>query len=316
MLPVPGDLPVFLELALEVIASQRPDHLVEVLVIPDRLPPGFADRFDALAVRHAALPLRFVGLMPIEHLTSGLNDPFLNAWLQFVRGIGAARATHALLHDADLFITHPDYLKTHYETCAGSGLACLGARQVWDRWYRQNGFPHVAATWELMMTVAWARSFEPSLHRASMHEVAGRPHPCDTTLFPQVLTAPELIRVRPRADGDFVHFAHVICTYRYFQKSRGPYEDTMFRLLLVRLLIDAWDRSGWAYELPALEELARGLADGTRRVTYVAAETGENYASFRRKLQKLMESALLDHDRVATLSRGIRPFDDAFGWRS
>jgi hypothetical protein len=82
------------------------------------------------------------------------------------------------------------------------------------------------------------------------------------------------------------------------------------------LLIDAWDRSGWEYELPALQELARGLGDRTRRVTYVGSETKGNYPTFRRRVGKLMESALLDDERRRTFSQGIRPFDDAFGWRS
>jgi len=41
LLLVPGDLPVFLKIALETCARQNSKHLIETLVIPDKWMPGF-----------------------------------------------------------------------------------------------------------------------------------------------------------------------------------------------------------------------------------------------------------------------------------
>jgi hypothetical protein len=57
-----------------------------------------------------------------------------------------------------------------------------------------------------------------------------------------------------------------------------------------------------------------GLTDSTRPVTYTAAETPHNYPEFRLKLQKLIDSHMLDDRKASILAQGIRPFDQAFGW--
>jgi hypothetical protein len=83
----------------------------------------------------------------------------------------------------------------------------------------------------------------------------------------------------------------------------------------VRLLIDAYDRSGRGYEAPELKELARGLRDERSRVTYLGKETAGNYPEFRNKLHDLMMSGILDKEKVEIMSSGVLRFDRAFGWR-
>ncbi len=62
-------------------------------------------------------------------------------------------------------------------------------------------------------------------------------------LWPQCQTPPEQIE-RHQQEWGFIHFSHVVSTYRRFQQSKEAFEDSYFRILLIRLLIDAYDQSG------------------------------------------------------------------------
>lgn len=314
LLMVPGDLPVFLKIALEMCITQDREHLVETLVIPDKWMPGFHELLETWAKNYFISPIRLVDLNAFEQLiTHFQNNPHTNCWLQMVRGVEAVRTTHALWHDADLFLCEPDFLKTHYETCVEQSLACMGVSRAWDTWYQEQGINHLTSTWELIFDVNWLRSFKPWEHRGHDGIVAGKTHTFDITFWPQCQTRPEQIG-RHHKEWGFIHFNYVIGTYRWFQRSRGPYEDDNFRLLLVRLLIDAYDRSGWFYEVPCLGDLLRGITDSCNRVTYLKEETRQRYPEFRAKLQQLLESNLLSNDKVSLLRDGVQPFDQAFGY--
>jgi len=316
LLMVPGDLPVFLKIALETCARQNSKHLIETLVIPDKWMPGFNKLLKKWTKNYSSNSVRLVNLKFWEQLiTHWQNNPHINCWLQMVRGVEAVRTTHALWHDADLFILEPNFLKTHYGTCVKQKLACLGVSKAWDNWYQKQGISHLTATWELIFNVNWLRSFKPWEHRGHDGIVAGQPHTFDITFWPQCQTVPERISRHHREWG-FIHFNYVIGTYRWFQRSRGPFEDENFRLLLVRLLIDAYDSSGWHYEVPSLGELIKGINDGDCRVTYLKEKTRQQYPEFRAKLQQLIESHLLNDQQVLILSDGVRPFDRAFNYHS
>lgn len=311
---IPGDLPVFLKIALDVCRTQKSEHLVETLVIPDKLMRGFPELLETWSKNYSISPIRLVNLKPLEQvITRYQNNPHTNCWLQMVRGIEAVRTTHAVWHDADLFINQPSFLKTHYETCIESNLACLGVSKAWDSWYQEQGINHLVATWEIMLNVNWVRSFQPWEHRGHDGIVAGKPHTFDITFWPQCQTPPEQVGIHPREWG-FIHFNYVISKYRWFQQSKGPFEDDSFRLLLVRLLIDAYDRSGWSYEIPLVDDLIKGITDQSNRVTYLQEQTRQRYPEFRSKLQELIESGILDEEKASSLSKGVQPFDRALGW--
>lgn len=310
---IPGDLPVFLKIALEVCDTQKPEHLIETLVIPDKLMRGFPEIFEAWTRNYSISPIRLVNLKPLEQLlTRYQNNPHINCWFQMVRGVEAVQTTHALWHDADLFITEPGFMKTHYESCVKRDLACLGVSKPWDTWYEKQGINHLTSTWELIFNVNWLRSFQPWEHRGHDGIVAGKPHTFDITFSPQCQTLPEKVG-RDQREWEFVHFNYVICTYRLFQKSKGPYEDDNFRLLLVRLLINAYDQSGWSYEVPSLDGLIQGITNKSNRVTYLQEQTRQRYPEFRSKLQQLLESGFFDDEKASALYNGVRPFDQAFG---
>lgn len=313
MLFVPGDLPFFLDIFLRVFAEKDLGQMVEALVVPDRCSGAFRGRFARFADAWPHGAPRLVEFGPFDRLLlRAVRNPHANHWLQIVNATAEARSTHALIHDADLFLLDPDFFEQHYRECVDRGLACLGLAPAWDPWYAEVGLPHVTATWEMMYEVDWMRRFPPWMHRGHDGPLRGEIHTFDTTLLPQALTSPE--RVGRRAEApDFVHFNYVICTYRFFQKSRASFEDEYFRILLIRLLIDAFDPGGWGYDAPAIEELARGLTDPSRRVTYRSAGTASHYEEFRGKLRRLLDAPLLTPEQRGRIAEGVRPFDRAYG---
>jgi hypothetical protein len=311
LLPVPGDLPVFMKLALDVCAHQASDHLIETLVVPDCRPPGLDDVFESCAENYRSSPLRMVEMTPLDRfLVDTFNQPNINHWLQLIRGAMATRTTHALLHDADLFITNTKFLKTHYEACVEGRLACLGVSPPWDRWYQEQGITHLAATWEMIFEMDWLRSFQPWQHQAQDNTYNGKLHGFDTTLWAQCHTPAQ--RIACRQENGFIHFNYVISAYRWFQQRQSSYEDQGFHLLLIRLLIDAYDRSDWPYALPSLRDLSKGLSDKSSPVTYIRESSRECYPAFRSKLYQFIESGLVDDEKASIIQEGVAPFERAF----
>jgi len=314
MLTVPGDLPVFTKIALEICSRQRSDHLVETLVIPDQLTAGLPELLEAWAKDYVISPIRLVPLTALDQLLAQkLNHPSLTHWLQLFRAAIVTRTTHAVLHDADLFMIDSNFLKIHYETCVNRRLACLGVSPIWDSWFSDQKIHHVVATWEMMFELDWLRSFEPWQHQAHENVIDGKWHEFDTTLWTQCRTVPERVG-RHEQEAGFIHFGHVISSYRWFQQSPRPYEDEQFRLLLIRLLIDAYDPSGWPYDVPSMDELTAGLVDAANRVIYLKDSTRQRYPHFRYQLQQLIQSGLLSEKRTSILKNGIASFDRALGW--
>src|SRR4051794_251227 len=237
LLPVPADLPVFLRLALAGAASQDAQERVETLVVPDAPSREFRAELEAalgsVDVPDARLvePRRAAQVM---RRAAG-NAISSNHFIQLQAGLDSARATHALLHDADLFIRDAGFLDRHYRRALDGGFACLGVAPAWDDWLREHGHGHVAATWELMVTTEWAYSFPPWQHRPRADSLTGERHVFDTMLYTQALTAPERCGLHDPGDA-FVHFNWVIGVYRNFERASGPFEDDRFLLVLIRFL--------------------------------------------------------------------------------
>jgi hypothetical protein len=315
LLPVPGDLPVFLKIAMATLGAQQNTGLLETLVIPDRPSEPFERAFEDAKKDWTNGPIRLVKSRPIERfITRRINSPHANHWLQMIAGVEAATATHALLHDADLFITDRGFLADQFRAIAETDLACLGVNPVWDPWYADNGLAHITATWELLFNIQWARSFRPWMHRGHRGSIHGKAHEFDTMLLPQCLTEPARIRRRESGFG-FVHFNYVICTYRWFQENerlgKPAYCDEHWRLLLIRLLVDAFDSTETDAQIPSLAELIEALRGGSRRVDYRGETNAKNYPEFRGKLQQLIDSGALDDRKTRILRTGIAPFDAA-----
>jgi len=319
LLMVPGDLPVFLRLAMEVCRRQDPAHLVETLVIPDKLSDGLMDRWRDLRREWPHGSIRLVQLGWLDRqLTNRRNDPHINCWLQVIRGIEQARSTYALWHDADLFITNRSMLRDLYEHASANNMAFWGIdpqSPIFREWYYQRGIRHIVASYEMMMDVAWFRSFKPWEHRRHV-VIDGDVHQVDITYYSQVRTPPQRNGWKRRPDG-FIHFSYVIGTYRWFQQAfrKGqPFADKAFKLLLVRLLVDAFDSTDWPYEVPTAEVMAKGLTDASQPVTFLDEQNHEWYPRFRKKLAELLHCDVMDETRRLAVAERIRPFDKHFCW--
>jgi hypothetical protein len=320
LMPVPSDLPVFLRLALANVAAQDPAERAEILVIPDRPSTEIAAACEACRSELGIAGVRLVDMPAVGHALGRLSraKPGTNYFLQVHAGITEVSTTHALLHDADLFLTDAGFLARHYRRCAERRLACLGVSPAWDDWLREHGYDHVVATWELMLDVRWMRSFRPWRHRWHDEWLDGERHGFDVTLYPQARTAPELCELHPAAEESFVHFNWVIGVYRNFQRGERPMEDDRFTMLLIRLLTDALDRghgaqSSTAIDVPVADELVQGLTDTSRPVTYRREQTHANYAPFRDSVRRLYSAPLFDEAAVESIERRLAPFDAAFG---
>ncbi len=313
LMPVPGDLPVFLELALAVCQLQDPASRVETLVLPDRMTPSVRN----IVSRHRAQypgDLRLVPLpQPERTVLPRLRNPSHNHGVQIITGIRAARGSHVVLHDADLFLLQPDALERHYRATRERDLYVAGVSPVWDGWFAERGWSLVA-TWEMCAWRGWLRSFPPHMHMGHDAEIYGQSHTFDTTLHPQALTPPERIGLLSQ-DEAIVHFNYVISTYRHFQRSSGTFTDDNFRLLLIRVFIDLFAQEPCLYEVPPLTELADGLTDPGARVTYEAPSPGtrERFAAFRGKLDRILDGPWTPPGERDRARAALEAFDNYYG---
>lgn len=339
LMPLPGDLPVFLDLALAGFAKQDPTGHVETLVIPDRVTRAFVKAYHRSVGRAPWGPTRLIRIGPrgralyqIRHgpwnddisasaLSRAVRTSRLNCFLQSYYGAAAARSTHALLHDADLFLLDPGFLSKRYQRCSEWGLGWLGVerRLMWNRdrkrfedWYEREGLGPVLSTWELMFDLRRLKSFPPWQMHGQSHRFRGTERDFDSMDYVQVRTPPEG-RGLWEAPDDYAHFNWAISSYRLFQESAGqPFIDERFRILLIRLLSDAFGHGDASHQLPSAKELARGIDDDHARVTYRAAGIDENYQEFRREIGRVIASPLVDPARAEDVERALLPFDFAF----
>jgi hypothetical protein len=205
----------------------------------------------------------------------------------------------------------PGFLRSLFETCRDGDYACVGSAPVHESaaWARLPRCGHAVALWELTFAADWMRAGPPSAMRPQNAPLPEGKFWFETTLLAQVRTPPQRIaRHRP---ADLVHFGWVIGCYRTFQQSRGVFEDDQFRLLLIRLLIDAVGPRADS-DVPAHGELVRGLRGASSRVVY-GDRARRNFPVFRRELQRVLDAGSLGADGTAALRAGLQPFDSAFG---
>jgi hypothetical protein len=299
---------VFLELALQVLDYQAADGRVETIVLPDQDTPAVRAIVDR-ARRHWSGPLRLRPLpLPERWLLPRLKSGSRNHGMQVVAGVEAAKAQYVVLHDADLFMLRRDFLRSQFEHCRDGGLYCTGVNPVWDRWYADRGMV-LAATWEMVASTAWLRSYAPWRQIGHDDTLHGERHTFDTTLYAQAVTDRSRIDIVPR-DQDFVHFNYVITSYRDYQRRRGTYRDTDFRLLLIRLFVDLFSQVTGPPAVPALDVLAAGLGATSGLVVYPDAGEGQSrYADFRARLGRALQGSFVDDTRRRQALSALRPFD-------
>lgn len=313
LMPVPGDLPVFLELALAVCRLQQQEHRLETIVIPDRLTAAMRRIVDD---HQASWPgeLRLLPLaQPERALLHRRRNPAHNHGVQIINGIAAAAGSHIVLHDADLFLLRSDALEQHYLSAVHRDLYVAGVGPASDPWFTERGYSLVA-TWEMCARRSWLRSYPPHMHMRHEGELYGETHTFDTTLHPQALTDPARIGLLTQDDA-VVHFDYVVSCYRHFQRSSGPCLDDLFRLLLIRVFVDIFAREPFDYGVPSLDALADGLTNTRARVIYppADAETREDYARFRDTLDLVLDGPWTPLGERESTRAALARFDAHYG---
>ena len=311
LVPVPGDLPGLTRLALAVLGQQQAAHRVATIVVPDQKSPAVeAIVASAQGSWSGALDVRELPL-PERWFLVKLRSASRVHWLQVVTGMGAVGSTYALLHDADLFLLDHAVLDTRFTLAQERGLACLGVNQVWDEWYASKGRTMVA-TWEMLASVEWFRSFTPAEHGPHDGTIWGEHHTFDTTLHPQALTAPDRVAVEPIPAQSMVNFNYAIATYRMFQRAKTPFLDSGFRLLLLSVLTAVY---GGQCDVPPLEELSGYLGTSGRVLEFPTGEDGvARYRDFRTSLGSVLRSELVPADEARRAERLLAPIDDHYSW--
>jgi hypothetical protein len=238
LLATPSDLPLFLNLALEIIKNQDLTDLKEILIIPDWPSTLFEEFYRHIAKDYINLPVRFISLRRRDQLAWTLTKSITTRhFTQLVRGIDETTTEYAIIHDSDLFLPPGDFLRTRYETCRNHGLVVFGV----EPWRREEPDSFVV-TWEMVFSVKWAKSFPPFMHRGQVKVIEGHRYDFDTTLLPQYLTDAQLIDWNSR-HGDFFHFRYTIAAYRKFVNGQPLPPNFGLKLFLIRTLIDAFNVS-------------------------------------------------------------------------
>jgi hypothetical protein len=244
LLPTPSDLPLFLNLALEIIKNQDLTDLKEILIIPDWPSPLVEEFYRHIAKDYVNLPIRFISLRRRDQLAWALTKSITTRhFTQLVRGIDETNTDYAIIHDSDLFLPSGNFLRTQYEACHNRKLVAFGV----EPWQPEDPDTFVA-TWEMTFSVKWAKSFPPFMHRGQIKVIKGHRWDFDTTLLPQYLTDEQLIDWNSR-QGDFFHFRYTIAAYRKFVNGQRLPANYGLKLFLIRTLIDAFDVSDSHYQI-------------------------------------------------------------------
>lgn len=284
--------------------------MVEVFVVPDKPSPYFRGIFDSLVTDYSFQSIRLIEMNRVDKMFAAIADnPNMNHFLQLFNGMDHCSSTHVLLHDADLFLSPGNFLRKHFEACASSHYNVLGVNV---KKFTDDGRP-LAATWEMMASMEWLKSFKPYELKAQVTFINGKRYEFDTMLLPQYMTSPAKIALRS-ADAEFVHINYLISRYRRYLKTQKPFEDSQFKLLFIKLLIDSHDTADWKHDVPSMENCIAGLTGHDSKVSYTQEETASYYPYARGKIQKLCQLGLLTPNQKKTIVRSIEPFDQWFQW--
>jgi len=311
LLLIPADLPVFLKIAMQVIGQQVTTNCRETIVVPDHYTPKFDSYFEEYKQFWKSGPIRMERLGPIEDLVARKADGHARCWMQIVRGVAATQTEYAIWHDADAFILKPDFFESLYDRCSTEQLSCLGVNHVWNiDTFAKHGFDRINATWEMTINVPWMQQWPPKFHLGQMGDVNGEELIIDILIAAQMQTPPKKLG-RIDLPDSYIHFNYVICDYRRFQNTE-TFGDDFFRILLVRLLIDAFDQGNESYEVPHVNDLERGIYSSQERVTYTSPVAVTRYPEFRARIDRLLTCGLLSLEQSTRMRQSLQPFDRAF----
>ena len=300
--PIPADLPVFLFLTLEVLKHQDLKEVGEILVVPDEPSAEFETLCRSLIAETRGLPpVRFKPLRSQDKLMLRLSGtPNFRHFMQLVNGVSASRTRYATLHDADLFLPAGDFLHQNFAACRDGGLSVFGIER---RSTQSRDGRDIAATWEVTFDVEWARSFPPKAHKGQRAEYGGRVQEFDTMIYPQYLSAPEVVGLAENMPP-YYHFRHVISSWRDLKNGHPTPLNGGLKLFLIRTLVDVFDHSGWDYDpLPEHKAFVDGTVDYSRMMS--DEEADEMVRFFFAEFNGLIDAHIFDEAQNRELRRRV-----------
>jgi hypothetical protein len=314
LLPSPMDMPFLLRYALEGIRRLDIPNCKQVLVIPDGHGADGDHALRAVATSFTDPRIEMVDLRPMDFRIVRLMKGGGSAihWLAIVNGLLRARCGHAFLHDSDAFFLQADALERQYRECRDRGMHTLGVTARSDPEFARLGY-RIPGTWELMFSTRWARSWPPCDLKGRRKRTEAGPIVFDTMLYPQFADYGSgkvgVMAEPPR----LVHYNGTIVTYRMFRDRAGaPVVDEIFRILLLAILEDLDPSPGGEREVPRVADLAAGLTDPSAPVTYGSRVATQEYPIFRKMLDEMCESPVMEGERASRVRELIRPFDDHY----
>ena len=311
LVPVPGDLPVFSQLAIYVISKQNMTHLKEILLIPDIPSKKFLRYYLSIEKN---LNIKIVEMKFPGRLIGKISkSPNMYHFLQLISGIEAMRSTHVIFHDADMFLKPGNFLLERFELLENRKLSVLGVNPRTRRYTEEC--KHLVATWEMVATIDWLHRFKPYQLRGQRVNLDGKKLAFDTTHLAQYLSTPDEIKYETVATP-FVHFNYLISTYRHYQNSPKPFEDPWFKIFLIRLLIDSTNETDWPYEIPSYNDFLKALNGKSKYIKFPSDQKNVRYDIFRKDLEKLLIIGCFEknlNDRILEL---VQPFDKHFGFQN
>jgi hypothetical protein len=311
LVPTPSDLPVFLELTLEVLSKQDLNHLKEIIVIPDWPSTEFEAYFSNRERSQLSVPVRFINLSLKDklawRLTKSVNTRHFS---QLVKAVDSIKTKHAIIHDADLFLVPGRFLLEQYVYCRDHGLNVYGLdiRRSFSRSDRKE----FVATWEMVFLTSWFLSFAPSRHKGQVLKINGRRQDFDTTLLPQYMTDPSTIAWKDR-NREYFHFNYVICGYRYFLNKKDYSPSYSLKLFLIRTLIDAFDCSGWGYDcVPSHQDFLEGK-HGIKELIADKISGKRLFDEFFAKMNGILQCNMFDGEKAFVIERRVKELVQVVG---
>jgi len=233
-------------------------------------------------------------------------------WMMVVNGTTFARCEYAFLHDADAFFLERDGLERQYRECHDRGMFTLGVTARWDPSFLEHDYS-IPGTWELMYSTRWARSYTPYDLKGRKRETPKGLIEFDSLLYPQFIDFPTGKVGVMDPPPQFVHFNGTIYAYRLFRDAGGKQViDELFRLVLLAILESLVPDKSGRRVVPTVDELAKGLNDPTGPVSYASQLATQEYPVFRKMIDELCESPIMQGDRSVQIRELIRPFDDYY----
>jgi hypothetical protein len=245
LVPTPSDLPVFIEITIDVISKQNQSWLKEIIVVPDWPSKKFEAYFEGRKDHIHSVPMRLVNIDLKDKLAWKLTKSVnTRHFTQLIKAVDSLKTKHAIIHDADLFLIPGNFLLEQYLHCRDNNLNVYGLdiRKSFARDDRKE----FVATWEMTFSTKWFLSFRPSKHKGQLTKVNGIYQEYDTTLLPQYLTDVSKISWRNR-ENEYFHFNYTICGYRCFINKIDYKPSYSLTLFLIRTLIDAFGLMEWNY---------------------------------------------------------------------